>query len=295
MGLSGAEAACSVHGSPAGWRAESVSTDFHVLRQGFIPPNPSRRMSSYEKRSYMEIGNALFGISRGEFPIEREEGFEEELFRLFDVIAPDSSDSWREYGMDFENGVFSVFPYYWGDCTCGFDEKDSQWSEENAHEPHCYQSALKQALDEWLKENPEPEAEMFNTSFEEVETGITLFTAVSARSPSADMWREWHDAKQKIEEKIYHRLCTEFDVDRDYGCAVHCTCDFKERRKQFHEENHHSENCPIIKPNFLYKPTGFAIKWYKYPLRDSYMNQNISLDEFKSIISKCIESYSPQP
>ncbi|GER79259.1 MAG: hypothetical protein M5U11_17015 [Anaerolineales bacterium] len=61
----------------------------------------------------MEVGNALFGISRGEFPIERGEGFEEELFRLFDVIAPDDSNSWRVYGMDFENDVFSVFPYYW--------------------------------------------------------------------------------------------------------------------------------------------------------------------------------------
>lgn len=134
----------------------------------------------------MELGNALFGISRGEFPIEREEGFEEELFRLFDVIAPDRDNSWREYGMDFENDVFSVFPYYWGDCTCGFDEKDSQWQ----------------------------------------------------------------------------------------------------------KENHHNENCPIVKPNFYYKPTDFSIKWYKYPLRDSYMNQNITLDEFKKIISKCIESCS---
>ncbi|MBV6391393.1 MAG: hypothetical protein KPEEDBHJ_00601 [Anaerolineales bacterium] len=108
----------------------------------------------------MEVGNALFGISRGEFPIEREEGFEEELFRLFDVIAPDDSNSWRVYGMDFENDVFSVFPCYWGDCTCGFDQKDAQWQ----------------------------------------------------------------------------------------------------------EENHHDENCPIVKPNFHYKPTGFSINWYKYPL-----------------------------
>jgi len=36
----GAEAACSVHGSPSGWRNQSVSTDFQVLRQDFSPPNP---------------------------------------------------------------------------------------------------------------------------------------------------------------------------------------------------------------------------------------------------------------
>jgi len=35
--VSGAEAACSVHGSPAGWCNESDLSDFHELRQGFIP------------------------------------------------------------------------------------------------------------------------------------------------------------------------------------------------------------------------------------------------------------------
>jgi hypothetical protein len=38
--MRGAEAACSAHGSPAGWRNESVSTDLHELRQDFSPPNP---------------------------------------------------------------------------------------------------------------------------------------------------------------------------------------------------------------------------------------------------------------
>jgi len=44
-------------------------------------------------------------------------------------------------------------------------------------------------------------------------------------------------------------------------------------------------------PNFLYKPTGFAIWWYKYPLRASYMNINITLEEFREILDKCYKSY----
>jgi len=39
LGLSGAEAACSAHESPMGWRRESNLFDFHELRQGFSPPN----------------------------------------------------------------------------------------------------------------------------------------------------------------------------------------------------------------------------------------------------------------
>ncbi|HUU87104.1 MAG TPA: hypothetical protein VMX17_05050 [Candidatus Glassbacteria bacterium] len=121
----------------------------------------------------MELGNAMFGNSRGEFPIERGAGFESELSRLFDAYAPDRDSSWREYGVAFENDTFSVFPYYWGECDC--DEE---------HEP----------------------------------------------------------------------------------------------------------DCPELKPNFLYKPTGFEIEWYKYPLRDSYSNQKITLRKFVDIIDECIKS-----
>ena len=44
--------------------------------------------------------------------------------------------------------------------------------------------------------------------------------------------------------------------------------------------------------NFVYKPTNFQIQWYKYPLRDSYMNQDISVEQFKEIIENCKKSIS---
>lgn len=43
-------------------------------------------------------------------------------------------------------------------------------------------------------------------------------------------------------------------------------------------------------PNFVYKPTGFELQWYKYPLRDSYMNQNITFEKLQEIIEHCKES-----
>jgi hypothetical protein len=238
----------------------------------------------------MELGNAIFGNSRGEYPIERGEGFENELYRLFEAYAPSRDNSWREYGVEFENDVFSVFPYYWGDCTCGYDEKDYQWSAENEHESSCYQSALDRAMREWLEKHPEPEAQMHNTTVEEIELGVTFISSEPARSPSADMWRKWYAKKRRFEDKTYDKLCTQYGVDRKFGAAIHCTCDYRDRRHKFREKNDHDKNCPIVKPNFLFKPTGFSIQWYKYPLRDSYMSQNITLDEFKEIVSKCIES-----
>ena len=43
-------------------------------------------------------------------------------------------------------------------------------------------------------------------------------------------------------------------------------------------------------PNFVFKPTGFTIDWYKYPLRDSYSNKEITLEELKEILRICKES-----
>ena len=52
----------------------------------------------------------------------------------------------------------------------------------------------------------------------------------------------------------------------------------------------HLPDCLAVKDNFHYKPTGFGIQWYKYPFRDSYMNQKITLEQFSEIITACIES-----
>jgi hypothetical protein len=43
-------------------------------------------------------------------------------------------------------------------------------------------------------------------------------------------------------------------------------------------------------PNFKYYPEDIEISWYKYSLRDAYINKDISLDEFKVILQKCKKS-----
>lgn len=53
-------------------------------------------------------------------------------------------------------------------------------------------------------------------------------------------------------------------------------------------DDENREEC--LKPNFLFKPTGFEITWYKYPFRDSYMNKDYSEEQIKQVWSVCIES-----
>jgi len=239
----------------------------------------------------MELGNAIFGHSRGDYSIPRGCGWEEQLIKLFDVYAADRDNSWREYGIEFENKTFSVFPYYWGECTCGYEQKEYKWNEKNNHEDHCYQTALKTEQNDWLVQNPEPTAELLKVKKKKIEHRITMISISGAdKSSQKSEWLKWFHRREKKWEKIYTKLCAEYKLDRKFGCAVHCTCNYTQRWDRFRAENNHDENCPIVKPNFLFKPTGFKIQWYKYPLRDSYMNINIPLGVFRKIIDECIAS-----
>ena len=48
-------------------------------------------------------------------------------------------------------------------------------------------------------------------------------------------------------------------------------------------------------PNFIYKPDGFRMQWYKYPLRSCYANRSITFDVFENMVDSCVESLKTQP
>lgn len=41
------------------------------------------------------------------------------------------------YAGDFTNDVFEIHPYYWGDCTCGYDNWGSEANGQTEHAPNC--------------------------------------------------------------------------------------------------------------------------------------------------------------
>lgn len=51
------------------------------------------------------------------------------------------------------------------------------------------------------------------------------------------------------------------------------------------------DECIAELPNFVYKPTGLEIKWYKYPMRDAYSNMDVDIEQFKEIIDHCTKEY----
>lgn len=52
----------------------------------------------------------------------------------------------------------------------------------------------------------------------------------------------------------------------------------------------HSKDCEVGKPNFLHKPSGFEVRWYKHIGRGMEANKIISYKEWGNIICECLKS-----
>ena len=59
-----------------------------------------------------EIGNIIFGYSRGEFACDRDE-YADIFAPLFEAIDP-SDENWG-YGCEWDSEVFEMHTYWWGD------------------------------------------------------------------------------------------------------------------------------------------------------------------------------------
>jgi hypothetical protein len=92
-------------------------------------------------------------------------------------------------------------------------------------------------------------------------------------------------------DKKAKELCKKFGIpwDNGRGSAVHCTCGFNEESMKWEDENQHKEDCPMIRPNFLYKPTGFQVNWYKYIGR-SMEFEKTSKGRWEKILKECLKS-----
>ena len=50
----------------------------------------------------------------------------------------------------------------------------------------------------------------------------------------------------------------------------------------------HLENAAIC-PNFFDRVTGLKLRWYRYPLRDSYANYNLTREMLAPILERLVE------
>ena len=238
----------------------------------------------------MEIGNMVFGNSRGEHHVPREREYETAIYNLIDRLERDSSPLGNTYVRAFSNDVFAVNPYYWGDCTCGFEDRCAEWDEANPHSEDCYQTELhaRTVAMEIRIDYRSPSSIADALMVEDLEGDGSVFAVTPKRLNT----QELYDRHRQEMDAIYESLCKAHRIpwNKGYGCAVHCDCGKDERYQKWAAENDHAETCPIVIPNFHHKPSGYKLKWYKYPLRDSYANAEVSAADFRKMIDECIAS-----
>lgn len=47
------------------------------------------------------------------------------------------------YGADHVGATFEMHPFWWGECTCGFDDSEREWEDAHPHADTCYQAELR--------------------------------------------------------------------------------------------------------------------------------------------------------
>lgn len=192
----------------------------------------------------MEFGNICFGNSRGEVSLDRDT-----ISGVFGILW-----TYVRSDQDFKNKVFSIYPYYWGNCTCGYEQKEYEFSDTLKHAEGCYQTELKK-VEKWFDSK-----------------GINY--------------------SDKRRDKVLKNLCLKYDIpwDEGFGCLAHCTCDYKTKWNEFISNNSHNGNCLTVLPNFHHFESDYKIKWYKYPFRDSYANKDLTEKQIAEIVLDCIKS-----
>lgn len=192
------------------------------------------------------------------------------------------------YGANFENDVFAMRRFYWGECDCGWKELESDWSEKHKHADDCYFVVSRQMID------ASPlQAERETALIERGKHSWGSPGERKAQSRVDDVCAQFRD----YEQHVYRSLCDKHGIpwNNGWGCAVHCSCDHDRQWKAFLvDHSGHKETCSLELPNFHHKASGSRIKWYKWIGRDNEVEMPEGVD-FRAIIAECIASLPLPP
>jgi hypothetical protein len=175
------------------------------------------------------------------------------------------------YGEHFENNVFEMRRYYWGDCDCGYDEREDAWCSEHRHKLGCYYVEL--------------QAERKKAGLSYINNDQNEYVSVDDNYP--------YEQRRAIEDGIYKQLLDKFNLP-ERGCAVHCTCGHQTAFEAWVDVNGHKPTCSLELPNFRHKASGFEVRWYKWIGRDNELKNEPS--DLGAVFTECLLSVGlPNP
>lgn len=206
-----------------------------------------------------ELGNLVFGHSSFHSPVPRTPAYENVFYELVHALSGKETEFYGDYVSD----LFDYHPYYWGDCTCGFEEKLEFWEDSHFHSNTCYHTVVRERINSYMASFPV-------------------------------LVNDFHD-RLTMEHEIAKEVAKEMGLPSADGFMSICTCEYRIRHMEYTSTHTHSADCRIIWPNFFFKPTGYMLEFYKYPLRDSYASRDLNPEEFKQMIDQCIAFVKEHP
>ena len=236
----------------------------------------------------MELGNLFFGNSRGpiQFPDRDLVNCKEwnklvnELIQVEDyhcILGEYSehlshkrtnnlkANKYGGYTCVDDNGktVFEIFPYYWGDCTCGTDEYNLELEQKLKNKYFTNQELnIIESIEDWCEDDC-PASDLNENNINKTDEELESICTCGIRHKNVLM----HKQKLKYKDKI-----DKFNEELNNKTIAH------------------KDDCLLLKHNFIYhpdRPDEFWIDWYKYPFRDAYMNKNKTKKEIKDIWIEC--------
>lgn len=219
----------------------------------------------------------------------------EDLYRLSELLATRRPEQQAHgllggefgYGQHFENSVFEMHPYFWGECECGFEAREATWSESHPHAPHCYQTAIGALRAEKNRacgyDRPVLIAAPASV---EIQQGIVVVELSFARPiPSEEI-----DKAMAVYDAAVKALCEARGLTYPDGSEVHCTCSHDADFAAWVAQNDHDPKCGKVLPNFRHKRTDLAVHWYKYIGRGSTMSATLDRAAWRTIFGECLAS-----
>lgn len=203
------------------------------------------------------------------------------------------------YGARYENDVFVMRPFYWGDCDCGADERSEAWHEANPHASNCWQAERDRrwnAYDErigWdeIKKAAFPGGggPMEMLGMEEVNSpmpGVRMMISRKRDDAPMERWRKASDLRDKARAEIVRDLYIERGMKPE-PYQWHCSCERDERARA--ADIGHRETCALELPNFHHKRSGLEVRWYKYIGR-GMETKNAEGVDLTAVFSECLAS-----
>lgn len=219
----------------------------------------------------MELGNLLFGNSRGEYEIDREK-YQDIFCDFLEEIGFDSYGFAPDYLEEYIKTDYA--PVY------NFHEQDKVKAKDLKEKGKLLESTMQEDI--YL--------------YQDKRYAVIERPNMEYEKAHEEWFNEFFDCEDEL---LSQELLDREPLYQDYG-TVEEVYDVEEKESY----QHYFDNGTFLvrpyywgdsdeiaeKPNFVFYPENIEISWYKYPLRDAYCSQNLTKEQFEQMLKICKDS-----